>query len=127
MRKKILICERDAATRESLKLILGDSRDLILVDSGEQGLEVLTLAPDIGLLLLGSGVTTDSGVDVLRAARELKPGLGVLIITGRGSDPAAPSAGENGALARPFKAAEVLTAVGKIMAAGETTPPSQPH
>lgn len=116
MPKKILICDEDDPTRESLKLILSDSLDLILVDSKEQCLEVLTQGTDIGLLLLGGALAVNDK-SILPSARALRPGLPVLIIPGPGrkSAPGTPSAGEDGALTRPFKRDEVLAVIRKIM------------
>ncbi len=52
MSRKILIIDDEEGVRESLKLILQDQYDLILTESGEQGLEILEKSKDISLIIL---------------------------------------------------------------------------
>ena len=49
---KILICDDEEGVRESLKVVLADYYELVLVDSGDMALEVLSHAKDIKIMLL---------------------------------------------------------------------------
>jgi DNA-binding NtrC family response regulator len=113
---KVLICDDEEGIRESLKLILGDHYDLILTGSGEQCLECLKHDKSIGLVLLDIKMPKIHGLDILKAIKEKRPGLNVIIVTGYKSVETASEAsslGASGYIVKPFKADEILEAVRK--------------
>lgn len=112
--KKVLICDDEEGIRESLKLILGDHCDLILTDSGEQCLQCLDNDKTIGLLLLDIKMPKINGLEILKAVKEKRPELNVIIVTGYKSVETAAEASSLGAagyVVKPFKSDEILATV----------------
>ncbi len=116
MPKKILIIDDEEGIRESLRLILSDDYDLIVTDSGKQGLECLENDKNIGLALLDIKMPKINGLDVLKAIKETRPDVNVIMVTGYKSVDTAAEAtklGASGYIVKPFKADEILEAVKK--------------
>jgi len=102
--------------RESLKLILSDFYELIVISEGDKCLDVLKGAPDIKLALLDIKMPKVSGLEVLRKIKENFPKLNVIIITGYKSVETAAEAvrlGASGYIVKPFKSDEILATVRK--------------
>lgn len=118
MTKKILICDDEESVRESLKLILSDSYELILVDSEEQVLETLKHHAEIGLLMMDIKMPLVNGVDILNSVKEFTTGLPVVMITGYKSVETAREAealGAVGSIVKPFKSDEILNTTKKFL------------
>lgn len=116
--KKILVCEDEENIRESLKLILGDKYDMILTDSGEQCLECLNNAKDIGLVLLDIKIPKMNGLEILREIKNRHANIPVVMVTGYNSVETASEAsklGAKGYIVKPFKSDEILKTVGKFV------------
>jgi len=114
--KKILISDDEEGIRESLKLILGDQYNLILTTDGQQCLECLENADDIGLVLLDIKMPQINGLDVLKIIKEKKPEINVVVITGYKSVETASEAvnlGASGYIVKPFKSDEILETITK--------------
>lgn len=113
---KILIVDDEEGVRESLKLILSDHYDLIVVENGEQAIDVVKNAKDIGLVLMDIKMPRINGLEVLKQMKSLSPSLKVIIVTGYRSVETATEAvrlGASGYLVKPFKSEEILTTVKK--------------
>ncbi len=116
MSKKILIVDDEEGIRESLKLILSDYYELILTDGGEQALETLKSAKDIGIVLLDIKMRKVHGLDVLKEIKEKHPKVKVIMVTGYKSVETAAEAsrlGASGYIVKPFKSEEILETVKK--------------
>lgn len=116
MSKKILICDDEEGIRESLKLILEDHYELIVTEGGEQCLDCLENADDIGLLLLDIKMPQVNGLEILPQIKEKHPELKVVIVTGYKSVETATEASRLGAcgyIVKPFKSDEILSTVEK--------------
>ena len=116
MLKKILIADDEEGVRESLKLILGDHYNLIVTDNGQQCLDCLANAKDIGIVLLDIKMPKMNGFDVLKTIKEKYSTVKVIVITGYRSVEAAAEAvrlGASGYVVKPFKADEILSTVKK--------------
>lgn len=115
MSKKILICDDEEGIRESLKLILSDYYDLIVVERGDAAKEVLAQSQDdIALMLLDIKMPQKNGLEVLQEIKSLHPQLPIIIVTGYKSVDTAAEAvrlGANGYIVKPFKSEEILTTV----------------
>ncbi len=114
--KKILICDDEEGIRESLKLILSDTYNIILVDSGEQALEILSKAKDIGLVLLDIKMPRLNGLDVLSEIKKKHPQMNIVMVTGYKSVETAAEASRLGAcgyIVKPFKTVDILETVEK--------------
>lgn len=116
MSHKVLIVDDEEGIRESLKLILSDHYDVILTDGGEQALEVLGHAKDIGVVLLDIKMRKVHGLDVLKEIKAKHPKVKVIMVTGYKSVETAAEAARLGAVGyvvKPFKAEEILGLVTK--------------
>jgi DNA-binding NtrC family response regulator len=114
--KKIIICDDEEGIRESLKLILGDHYDLILTDSGEQCLQCLEKDKTIGLVLLDIKMPKVNGLEILKAIKDKRPNLNVVIVTGYKSVETASEASSLGAagyIVKPFKSEAIIETVKK--------------
>ncbi len=114
MSKKILIVDDEEGIRESLKLILSDHYDLILTENGEQCLEVLGNATDVGLVLIDIKMPKVSGLDILKKIKEKCPHVNVIVVTGYKSVETAQEAirlGAVGYIVKPFQSKEILETV----------------
>jgi two-component system response regulator YesN len=116
MVSKILICDDEENIRETLKLILGDTYNLILVDSGEQALYTLKNSQDIKLALLDIKMPKVNGLETLTQIKDQFPKVKIIMVTGyRSVETAAEAArlGASGYIVKPFKAEEILETVEK--------------
>lgn len=105
--EKILIVDDEAFIRENLERILSeDGYQPISAACPEEAIRIVT-EDEIGLVLLDLNLGSSSGLDVLRAMREIDPELLVIIITGYGTVESAVEALKIGAydyIKKPFKA-----------------------
>lgn len=105
--EKILIVDDEAFIRENLERILSeDGYQPISAPCPEEAIRIVT-EEEIGLVLLDLNLGSSSGLDVLRAMREIDPELLVIIITGYGTVESAVEALKIGAydyIKKPFKA-----------------------
>ena len=116
MPKKILICDDEEGVRESLKLILGDLYDLIIVDGGEQALHILENTQDIKLIFMDIKMPKVNGIDVLTEIKSRFSSIKVIMVTGYRSVETAAEAsrlGASGYIIKPFKSEEILETVRK--------------
>lgn len=115
---KIMIVDDEEGVRESLKLILSDFYELVVVSDGTKALEALKGAPDVELVLLDIKMPKASGIEVLKEIRKDFPKLNVMIVTGYRSVDAATEAvrlGATGYIVKPFKSDELLATVRKSL------------
>ncbi len=121
-KKKILIVDDEEGIRESLRLILAGTYDLILTENGAEALIMLKgAAKAISLVLLDLRMPLVDGVDTLKKIKTLYPRLAVIIITGDRSAENAQETLRIGAsdfILKPFKPHEILAAVERSMPLG---------
>ncbi len=113
-KQKVLICDDEEGVRESLKLILSDHYDLIITESGEQCLQCLANAKDIGLVLVDIKMPMLDGLKTLTQIRKINRSVKVIVVTGYSFVDTANEAlrlGANGYVIKPFKASEILSTV----------------
>jgi len=105
--EKILIVDDEAFIRENLERIISeDNYRPISTGSPEEAIQIVT-EEEISLVLLDLNLGSHSGLDVLRAMREVDPEILVIIITGYGTVESAVEALKIGAydyIKKPFKA-----------------------
>ena len=119
MKARILIVEDERAIQLALSgLLRREGYEVEVASSGEEALGKLTAAPcDLVLtdLALGRGA---SGMDVLKAARRLRPETVVVMITAHGSEKIAVEAMKNGAedyVPKPFDNDEIRLVVQRAL------------
>lgn len=116
MSQKILICDDEEGVRESLKLILSDHHDLVIVDGGQQAMHALEHTKEIGLAFLDIKMPKVNGLDVLTEIKSKYPKVKIIMVTGYRSVETAAEAtrlGACGYIIKPFKSEEILEAVKK--------------
>ncbi len=105
--ERILIVDDEAFIRENLERILEeDGYHPFSADNGDDAVKEVSES-DVDLVLLDLNLGAQSGLDVLRAMREIDPDLLVIIITGYGTVESAVEALKLGAydyIKKPFKA-----------------------
>ena len=105
--EKILIVDDEAFIRENLERILAeDGYRPISTDSPDDAIQIVA-EEEISLVLLDLNLGGSSGLDVLRAMREVDGEILVIIITGYGTVESAVEALKIGAydyIKKPFKA-----------------------
>lgn len=116
MRPKILILDDDAAILELFKSILtGEDMELLLESDGNSALRrIRTDRPNVAVIDIN--LPKISGLDVLREAKKIDPGLSVIITTGYSSTQFAIEAMKYGAydyLTKPFDNTKMKSAVRK--------------
>jgi len=110
---KVLVADDEAIVRESLRDWLGDvGHQVLTAENGPQALEVIRKEKPAVLItdLVMPGM---DGIELMKKARELLPGIEVIIITAYGSIPTAINAIREGAydyIEKPFcpERAEIL-------------------
>ena len=105
--EKILIVDDEAFIRENLVRILAEDGFSPFAAENEEEAVRLVAEEEIDLVLLDLNLGTRSGLDVLRAMREIDPDILVIIITGYGTVESAVEALKMGAydyIKKPFKA-----------------------
>jgi DNA-binding NtrC family response regulator len=96
-RGQIIVIDDDEANRRSTEMALRrDGYGVVACAGGEEGLEVLR-ARGADLLVTDLRMPGLNGLEVLRRARAIDPGIGVLVITGFGSVESAVDAMKQGA------------------------------
>jgi DNA-binding NtrC family response regulator len=88
MKPQILIAEDEVMLRVIAVEMLEDAGfEVFQAGDGEEALTVLTLHPDISLLVSDIKMPRMDGYALVKAGLEFKPGLKVLMMTGYAQDP----------------------------------------
>jgi CheY-like chemotaxis protein len=95
--------------------------DVLATDSGSDALDKLASNPAIDLLMVDLNLVGMTGLELIRRAREVRPGLKALIMTG-GAD--LPSARQGGGrlplLSKPFRAPDLARAIAVVLSTDST-------
>lgn len=126
----VLIAEDEAEIRNILQDTFEEGGfDVFLVATGEEAISALdgqgeNLRAVVTDIRLGGDIT---GWDVARHARQLKPEMPVVYMTGtEGSDWAALGVPNSILITKPFAPTQVLTAVSQLLNAANTAAPPAP-
>ena len=88
--KTVLIVDDESALRELLAMMLGElGYQVMQAEDAASGLEILRSAARVDLLVTDIGLPGLDGRQLAQAAREHRPDLKVLFITGYPNDPSA--------------------------------------
>ncbi len=112
MDKRILIIDDYHAVRETLRIILRNTYEVILTDTAHEGLKMLS--EDIGLVFLDIMLPDLNGLEVLKQIKNNHPSIPVVIITAFGTEEACINAFRLGArdyIKKPFNPKEILQKV----------------
>lgn len=134
MGPRILICDDEIGTRESLRMILKDKYELLFAEDGQQAVDRLAEGK-VDLILIDINMPRLSGIEALQRIKEIDSEVEVLVITGFGSLDTAIQAMKYGAydyITKPFDMNAILRLVEKGLTRrrsstedeAEGTPPS---
>lgn len=112
-RATVLVVDDERGPRESLRMILSPSHEVVLASSGAEALEVLHTTP-VDVVTLDLAMPGLRGQELMRAIRIDFPDVEVIVITGHGSLESATDAIRHGIcdyLQKPFDVVQVTAAV----------------
>ncbi|MFQ5649999.1 MAG: sigma-54-dependent transcriptional regulator [bacterium] len=116
---KILIVEDDRDMADNChKLFKRSGYDSVVTYSGEDAMSVLSRDDTIGIVLTDLKMPGMDGIELLKKAKELKPEIEIIVMTGYGTIKNAVQAIKIGAsdyITKPFNKDELLNAVNKII------------
>ena len=118
MAYQILIVDDDAEFREELRDCL-NAYTVLEASNGTDALDILKKPNAIDLVLLDAVMPQLSGIEVLRAINQIKPGLPIIILTGQSSKDMAIDALKGHALdyiEKPVKVKEFLELIRSTLA-----------
>jgi len=114
----ILLVDDDALISDSTAYLLEDlGHKVIKADSGEHALEVLRDGLHLDLLITDYSMPNMTGMQLAHAARELRPGLPIVMATGYADLPAGMST-EIVRLRKPYQQHQLVAEIAKALAAG---------
>lgn len=112
---KILVVDDELGPRESLRMILNDRYEVITADSGAAAVEHVSSRPT-DIVLLDIKMPGMDGIETLRRIKQMRPEVGVVMITAYASVHTAKDAMKHDALdylIKPFSREDVNKAVAK--------------
>jgi len=113
----ILIVDDELGPRESLRMILKPSYNVLIAEDGYKALEIIKQTP-IDLVTLDLRMPGLSGTEVLKEVRETNKDIQVIIITGFGSLGSITTASQYGVydyISKPFNVTDVTMIVQKSL------------
>ncbi len=117
VRARILIVDDEQGPRESLRMILSPSHEVLCARNGSEALEVLQTAP-VDLVTLDLNMPGVKGDDLMHTLRAEYPELEIIVITGYGTLESAAEgvrAGVCDFLQKPFDVVQVTAAVTRAL------------
>ena len=81
MKPKILIVDDEKPLRDMLAKWFKPSYDCVTAPDAEQALAVISATPDLMLMITDFKMPGESGIELARRAKALKPGLAVIMLT----------------------------------------------
>ncbi|KPJ63145.1 MAG: hypothetical protein AMS15_01480 [Planctomycetes bacterium DG_23] len=114
---KLLVVDDEIGARESLKLILKDTYDVLTAESAQEGLRKMR-GEDVDLILTDIRMPGISGLEFLKLVKTWYPGVEVILVTAYPDSKTTLKALKEGALdyiIKPFNQWEVIGAVKKAI------------
>jgi DNA-binding NarL/FixJ family response regulator len=116
---KVFIVDDHEIIRRSLKMVLKDANDLIVVGEAQDGKEALEIIPDtdIDVLLLDMNMPGKCGIELLTELKKLKPEMHIIVLTIHPEDRFALKtlkAGASGYLCKDTALEELVSAIQKV-------------
>jgi len=127
---RVIICDDHPIVREGVRLVLNDSKDIVLEDEATKGIELLEKIRkrsfDVIILDLSYPEGPD-GLEILRTVRAERPGSAVLVLSMHSEEHSAVRAlrdGADGYVVKGSGTAELLAAIRKVAAGGKYVSPA---
>jgi len=120
---KILLVDDEASILSVLSVLLkAEGYEVVPVDNGEKAMELIKSTP-FDLMISDIRMRPVDGITLLKSARELRPAMSVLMITGYGTIETAVESLKYGAfdyITKPFKVDELLITVQRAIEYNKT-------
>jgi DNA-binding NtrC family response regulator len=116
-RRSILIVDDEEVIREFLMEVLQDDYEISLAEDGDQAIKQIS-KQSFDLIITDLKMPRVSGDEVVKFARETRPDVPVIIISGYSTLYAASQSVNHGAcafLSKPFSIAELTQTIGKSL------------
>lgn len=110
-KKKILICDDEEGIRESFKLILDETYNLVFATNGPEALGILKKQKDIPIVLIDIKMPKINGIEITKEIKRLTPHIKVIVVTGYESAEIAQeaiAAGADAYITKPFESKQIL-------------------
>ena len=116
---KVFIVDDHEIIRRSLKMVLKDANDLLVVGEAQDGKEALETIPgtDIDVLLLDMNMPGKCGIELLTELKKFKPEMHIIVLTIHPEDRFALKtlkAGASGYLCKDTALEELVSAIQKV-------------
>ncbi|MDE2038422.1 MAG: response regulator [Elusimicrobia bacterium] len=125
MPKKILVCDDDPQLRETLRLLLSPSYDVLEARDGAEALRLIEdERPD--LLLLDVSMPVMSGLETLKACQDWHPALATIMLSARrqiGVARRALALGARAYVTKPFDPESVRAEIDRVLVPFRAKPP----
>ncbi len=121
IRSRVLIVDDEQGPRESLRMILSPSYEVLCARDGIEALEVLQTAP-VDVVTLDLNMPGIKGDELMHRLRSHFPGVEIIVITGYGTLRSATEgirAGIADYLSKPFDVVQVAASVARAVARGQ--------
>lgn len=116
----ILLVDDDEAVREVTAAMLEDlGYGVCLAENGAAALGLLDRPPHVDLLMADLRMPGMDGVDLARKARQRRPDLPVLLVTGDANPRAVEAVGEQRVVLKPFRNEDLARKIRTALGAGE--------
>ena len=96
-KRKILIVDDEKPTRDVMARALGGSYECLTAPDAEQALAVIEATDDLALLISDVRMPGESGVELVRKAKKIRPSLACMLLTAYGTVDLAVEAMKDGA------------------------------
>ncbi|MEN6371766.1 MAG: sigma-54 dependent transcriptional regulator [Armatimonadota bacterium] len=111
----ILVVDDEQNIRRVIEAVLGkEGYDVVTAENGKKALDAISTRADIGVMISDLVMPDINGVELLEAARQINPGITVIMITAHGSIKSAVDAMRLGAfdyITKPFEMDELKLVV----------------
>jgi CheY-like chemotaxis protein len=127
MNARILVADDDEDLLEMMRRAL--RREGFTVDTapnGRRAMDVLRSTPDVDVLVSDIRMPDKDGFELLREARELRPGVRIVMVTAFGADDVearVKALGADDYLSKPFKVPDLLDVLERVLAPRPGAPP----
>ncbi|GAA4713219.1 PAS domain-containing protein [Sphingomonas lutea] len=113
----LLVDDEDVVRRATADMLLEIGHEVLQANSGSAALKILAERPDIEILVTDYLMPGMRGAELVNRAREMRPGMKALLITGYARMTGGQA--EIARLAKPFRAADLAREIAKLLSEGK--------
>lgn len=114
-RAKVLYVDDEVINLQIMKIVLKKYYEVITVDNGEDGLEILDREKDISIVISDMNMPKMNGIEFVKYAKNRYPNIGYYILTGYGINGEIENALGDGLILQYFKKPFDMKAIEEII------------